>query len=88
MAVRSYSAATVRAGLRRGALGIVEGNDPGACRAPVLHARDHLLAHIAALGEIDAVELVHVGLMRIGVTIGEIEPAARDAEGNAVVLVG
>ncbi len=54
----------------------------------MLDARDHLLAHIAALGEVDAVQLVHVGFVREGVAIAEVEPAARDAERDAVRLVG
>ena len=54
----------------------------------MLHARHHLLADVAALVEIDAVELVHVGLVREGVAVDEIEPAARHAERDAVRLVG
>jgi hypothetical protein len=32
----------------------------------MLHARDDLLADIAALGEVDAVQLIEQGLMRKG----------------------
>ena len=54
----------------------------------MLHARHHLLADIAALLEIDPVELVHVGLVREGVAVGEIESARRHAERDPVRLVG
>ena len=63
-------------------------HDAGARRAAMLHARHHLLADVAALVEIDAAELVHVGLVREGVAVDEIEPAARHAERDAVRLVG
>ena len=53
----------------------------------MLHARDDFLADIAAFGEIDAAELVHVGLVRKGVAIAEIEAALRHAERDAVRLV-
>ena len=53
----------------------------------MLHARDHLLADIAAFGEIDAAELVHVGLVREGIAVAEIEPALRHAERDAMRLV-
>ena len=53
----------------------------------MLDARHHLLAHIAALGEVDAMQLVHVGLVREGVAIAEVEPAARDAERDAMRFV-
>ena len=56
--------------------------------AAMLHARHHLLADIAALVEIDAGELVHVGLVREGIAVDEIEAAARHAERDAVGLVG
>ena len=54
----------------------------------MLHARHHFLADEAALGEIDAGELVHVGLVREGVAIAEIEAAARHAVRDAMRLVG
>ena len=53
----------------------------------MLHARHHLLADIAALVEIDAGELIHVGLVREGIAIDEVEPAARHAKRDAVRLV-
>jgi hypothetical protein len=54
----------------------------------MLDTRDHLLPDIAALIEIDAAELVHVGFVRKGVAVGEIHAAARHAECDAVRLVG
>ena len=53
----------------------------------MLDARDNLLSDVAAFVEIDAVELVHVGLVRECVAIDEIETAARHAERNAVGFV-
>ena len=53
----------------------------------MLHARHHLLADIAALGEIDAAELIHVGLVRKRVAIDEVDAAARHAERDAMGLV-
>ena len=53
----------------------------------MLDARDHLLPDEAALVEVDASELVHVGLVREGVAVHEIEAAARNAERDAVRLV-
>ena len=56
--------------------------------AAMLDARDHLLADEAALVEVDAAELVHVGLVRKGIAVNEIEAAARHAERDPVRLVG
>ena len=56
--------------------------------AAMLHPRHHLLADIAALVEIDAVQAIHIGLVREGIAIHEVEPAARRAAGDAVRLVG
>ena len=53
----------------------------------MLHARHHFLADEAALVEIDAAELVHVGLVREGVAVDEIAAAARHAERDAMRLV-
>ena len=53
----------------------------------MLHARHHFLADIAAFGEIDTAELIHVGLVRKGVAVAEIRAAARNAERDAVRLV-
>ena len=74
------------AGLRRGAVE-ADRHGAGARGAAVLHARHHLLADIAAFFEIDAGELVHVGFVREGVAVGEIDPATRDAKRDAVRLV-
>ena len=63
-------------------------HDAGSRGAAMLHARHHLLADVAAFVEIDAGELVHVGLVREGVAIDEVEPAARHAQRDAVRLVG
>src|SRR5947209_4040563 len=52
----------------------------------MLHARHDLLADEAALVEIDAMELVHVGLMRKRIAIHEIKAAARYPERDAVPL--
>ena len=67
----------------------VEGDrhDAGARGAAMLHARHDLLADVAALVEIDAAELVHVGLVREGVAVDEVDAAARHAERDAVRLV-
>ena len=54
----------------------------------MLDARHHFLPDIAALFEIDAAELVHVGFVREGVAIDEIHAAARHAERDAVRVVG
>ena len=75
------------AGVGREAFGR-DRHDAVARGAAMLHARHHLLADIAALVEIDAGELVHVGLVREGVAVDEVEPAARHAERDAVRLVG
>ena len=63
-------------------------HDAAARAAAMLDARHHLLADIAALVEIDAGELVHVGFVREGVAIGEIHAAARHAERDAVRVIG
>ena len=54
----------------------------------MLHPRHHFLSDIAALVEIDAVQAVHVGLVRKRVAVHEIEPAARHAGGDAMRLIG
>ena len=75
------------AGFRRQ---VVE-HDPhgaGARGAAMLHPRHDLLADIAALVEIDAVQPVHVGLVRERVAIHEVEAAARHAERDAMRLIG
>ena len=56
--------------------------------AAMLHPRHHLLADITALVEIDAVQPVHVGLVRERVAIDEIETAARNARGDAMGVIG
>ena len=67
----------------------VEGDrhDAGARGAAMLDARHHLLADEAALVEIDAAELVHVGLVRECVAVDEVRAAARHAERDAMRLV-
>jgi len=62
-------------------------DDAGACGAAVLHARHDLLADKAAFLEIDAMELVHVGLMRKRIPVGEIEAAGGHAERDPMRLV-
>src|SRR5215475_9108481 len=56
--------------------------------AAMLHARYDFLAHIAALLEVDAAELVHVGLVREGLAVNEIKAAAWDSKRDTVRLVG
>ena len=80
-------AVTGRPALGREAV-VGDRHDAAARGAAMLDARHHLLADIAAFVEIDAGELVHVGLVRKGVAVDEVEPAARHAERNAVRLVG
>ena len=79
-------AVTGDAGVRPKTL-IGDRNHAGAGDAAMLHARHHLLADEAALVEVDAVELVHVGLVRERIAIDEVEAAARHAERDAVRLV-
>ena len=57
-------------------------------RAPMLDARDYLLANKAALVEIDSAELIHVRIVWEGVAIDKIKPAARDRMRDAMRLVG
>ena len=54
----------------------------------MLHARHHFLADVAALGEVDAIDEVQVGVVREGVAIGEIEPAFGHAKRDAAGVVG
>src|SRR5204863_5179596 len=66
-------------------------NDPyrsGARGAAMLHPRHHFLPDIAALVEIDAVQPVHIGLMRERIAIHEVEPAARHAGRDTMRFVG
>ena len=60
----------------------------GARGAAMLHPRHHFLSDIAALVEIDAVQPVHVGLVRKCVAIYEVEPAARHARRDAMRIIG
>ena len=53
----------------------------------MLHPRHHFLADKAALLEVDAAELIHVGLVRKGVAIGEIDTAMGHAERDPVRVV-
>ena len=63
-------------------------HDARARGAAMLHPRHHFLSDIAALVEIDAVQAVHIGLVRKRVAVHEIEPAARHACGDAMRLIG
>ena len=71
---------------RRRELVVGNRHDAAARGGAVLDARDDLLADIAALVEIDAVELVHVGFVRKGVAVDEVERrrAARRARCGAL----
>ncbi len=53
----------------------------------MLHARNDFLADVAALVEIDAAELIHVGFVGKRVAVGEVAAAARHAKRDAVGLV-
>ena len=53
----------------------------------MLDARHHFLADVAALLEIDAGELVHVGFVRKRIEIHEVLAAARHAERDAMRIV-
>ncbi len=65
-----------------------DANGAGARGAAMLHPRHHFLADVTALVEIDAVQAVHVGLVRKRVAIHEVEPAARHAGGDAMRFIG
>lgn len=58
--------------------------DAVAGRAAVLHARDHFLAHIAALGETHAMKQVEIGLMGEHVVAANVGSAISNAQGDAV----
>lgn len=49
----------------------------------MLHARDHLLADEAALGEVDSVQLIEQGLVGKGLAEAVVQPTFRDAEPDA-----
>jgi hypothetical protein len=72
--------------LRRG---VVVADRHGACArgAAMLHPRDDFLADIATFAEIDAAELIHIGFVRKGVAVAEINAAMRHAKRNAMSLV-
>ena len=53
----------------------------------MLHPRHDFLADIAAFAEIDAAELIHVGLVRKRIAVAEIDAALRYAERNAMGVV-
>ena len=53
----------------------------------MLHARNDLLADIAALVEIDPMEKIEIGVVREGVRIGEIEAALGRPDGDTEALV-
>ena len=54
----------------------------------MLHARDDLLTDVAAFVEIDPAQLIHQGFVREGVAEGEVLAAFRNAERDAVSVVG
>ena len=66
------------------------GNDAIARGAAMLDPRNHFLPDEAAFPEIDAVQLVEIGVMREGVAVEKIHAALRHAERDAmrVVVVG
>src|SRR5947209_1655161 len=68
-----------RSRLRRGTV-ISDGDDAGSCAGAMLDARDHFLADVTALVEIDAGELIEVGFVRKRVAVSEVRFAPRDAE--------
>ena len=74
------------ADFRRGVV-VADRHGAGARRAAMLHPRNDLLADIAAFAEIDAAELIHVGLVRKGVAVAEINAAVRHAERDAMRFV-
>ncbi len=53
----------------------------------MLHARDDLLPHEAALLEADAVKEIEAGLVREGVAIGVVLAAFGDRKRNAIGFV-
>src|SRR3979490_684893 len=53
----------------------------------MLHARHHLLSDVAAFVEIDAIQAVHVGLVRKRIAIHEVEPAAGYARSDTMGLI-
>src|SRR6202041_3385480 len=61
--------------------------DAFAGRPAVLHARNNLLADVAALVEIDPMEEVEIGVVWEGVRIGEIQAALRRSDGDTETLV-
>ena len=65
-----------------------DAHGPGARGAAMLHPRHHLLSDVTALVEIDAVQAVHIGLVRKRVAIHEVEAAARHAHGDAMRVIG
>src|SRR5580700_7370547 len=65
-----------RAGRRRRAV-ITHRYGARARSAAMLHAGDNFLADKATFLEIDAVKLIHVGLVRKSVTVSEIDAAMR-----------
>ncbi len=54
----------------------------------MLHPRHHLLADVAALVEVDSMEPIHIGFVRKRVAIDKVEPAARNAQSDAVGIIG
>src|SRR6186713_574641 len=54
----------------------------------MLHSRNHLLSDVAALLKIDTVQAVHVGFVGKRIAIDKVQPAARNAGGDAMSLIG
>src|SRR5262249_52392699 len=63
-------------------------HDAAARAGAMLDSRHNLLPDIAALVEIDAVELIHIGFMRKRIAIHKIKAAARNTERDAMSFVG
>src|SRR5262249_21731465 len=71
---------------RRG-LFVSESHDAATAVGALLDARNDLLADIAAFVEIDAVKLVHTGLVWERVAIDEVETATRHAVRDAMGFI-
>ena len=54
----------------------------------MFHPRDDLLSDIAALVEIDAAELIHVGFVRKHIAEAKSMPPSRHAERDAMGVIG
>jgi hypothetical protein len=72
---------------RRRTFQVNKRHDAGTGRAAVLHARDDLLADVAALVEVDSVQLIHEGFVRKGVAEAKILRPFRHAKSDAMSVV-